>query len=246
MRAQNLIALRRIGKRDFIPRSPNGTPAALVSHVKYQGIAKIAVAVALAVAGWAWNPWRSIKHEPGVLVAAIPTQTEVGQIELPDVAGWKLKPAAEYLLRGRVLGTKRYLSGFGSDLVPIDVAVGWGRMSDQAVLDQFSLSMGNRFFFYEWSEEPAIPLNEIMRSASNNHVIAANQEVAKTIRSLVPGHVVTMRGYLVNASFPDGSSWNSSLRRDDTGNGACEVFYVQSITAAETAPKTDDATVASR
>ena len=246
MRAQNLIALRRIGKRDFMPRSPNGTPAALVSDVKYQGIAKIAVAVALAVAGWAWNPWRSIKHEPGVLVAAIPIQTEVGQIELPEVAGWKLKPAAEYLLRGRVLGTKRYLSGFGSDLVPIDVAVGWGRMSDQAVLDQFSLSMGNRFFFYEWSEEPAIPLNEIMRSASNNHVIAANKEVAKTIRSLVPGHVVTMRGYLVNASFPDGSSWNSSLRRDDTGNGACEVFYVQSITAAETAPKTDDATVASR
>ena len=246
MRAQNLIALRRIGKRDFIPRSPNGTPAALESDVKYQGLAKIAVAVALAVAGWAWNPWRSIKHEPGVLVAAIPIQTEVGQIELPEVAGWKLKPAAEYLLRGRVLGTKRYLSGFGSDLVPIDVAVGWGRMSDQAVLDQFSLSMGNRFFFYEWSEEPAIPLNEIMRSASNNHVIAANKDVAKTIRSLVPGHVVTMRGYLVNASFPDGSSWNSSLRRDDTGNGACEVFYVQSITAAETAPKTDDATVASR
>ena len=60
------------------------------------------------------------------------------------------------------------------------------------------------------------------------------------------GNSGTMRGYLVNASFPDGSSWNSSLRRDDTGNGACEVFYVQSITAAETAPKTDDATVALR
>ncbi len=246
MRAQKLIALRRIGKRDFIPPEKNGTSAALVSSVKYQGIAKLAVVVALAAGAWAWNPWRSIKHEPGVLVASIPIQTEIGQIELPDVEGWKLKPAAEYVLRGRVLGTKRYFSGFGGDLAPIDVAVGWARMSDQSVLDQFSLSMGNRFFFYEWSEEPAIPLNEIMRSASNNHVIAANKEVAKTIRSLVPGHVVTMRGYLVNASFPDGSTWNSSLRRDDTGNGACEVFYVQSITAAETAPKTDDATVASR
>lgn len=241
-----MIALRVIGKRDFMPRPPNGTTAALISDVKYRGIAKIAVIVALAAAGWAWNPWRSIKHEPGILVATIPVQTESGPIDLPDVAGWKLKPAAEYVLRGRVLGTKRYLSGFGSDLVPIDVAVGWGRMSDQAVLDQFSLSMGNRFFFYEWSEEPAIPLNEIMRSASNNHVIAANKDVAKTIRSLVPGHLVTMRGYLVNASFPDGSSWNSSLRRDDTGNGACEVFYVQSVTASETAPKIEDATVASR
>lgn len=240
-----MVALRRIGKRDFVS-SENGTRAAHISHVKYQGFAKVAFVVALAFAGWAWNPWRSIKHEPGVLVSAIPIQNKIGQIELPDVEGWTLKPAAEYLLQGRVLGTKRYHSGFGSDLVPIDVAVGWSRMSDQSVLDQFSLSMGNRFFFYEWSEAPAIPPNEIMRSASNNHVIAANKDVAKSIRSLVPGHIVTMRGYLVNASFPDGSTWNSSLRRDDTGNGACEVFYVQSITVAETAPKIGDATVALR
>ena len=40
-----------------------------------------------------------------------------------------------------------------------------------------------------------------------------------------------MRGYLVNVGGPDGFSWNTSLRRDDTGNGACEVFYVESVEA---------------
>ena len=42
---------------------------------------------------------------------------------------------------------------------------------------------------------------------------------------------VSMRGFLVNVGGPDGFYWNTSLRRDDTGNGACEVFYVESIEA---------------
>ena len=45
------------------------------------------------------------------------------------------------------------------------------------------------------------------------------------------GEFVAMRGYLVNVGGPDGFYWNTSLRRDDTGNGACEVFYVESVEA---------------
>jgi len=43
-----------------------------------------------------------------------------------------------------------------------------------------------------------------------------------------------MRGYLVNVTGPNGFNWNTSLRRDDTGNGACELFYVQAL---ETKPE---------
>ena len=45
------------------------------------------------------------------------------------------------------------------------------------------------------------------------------------------GEFVAMRGYLVTVGGPDGFYWNTSLRRDDTGNGACEVFYVESVEA---------------
>ena len=195
--------------------------------MSFRAVVKIAVVIGFAVAAWQWNPWRSITHPPGVLVGKEPVQRDVKASKLPAVDGWNLEAVAEYRLTGRVLGVKRYHSGFGSDLVPIDVAVGWGRMSDQAVLDQFTISMGNRFFFYEWESEPAIPLDEVMRSAANNHVIAANDDVRKVIRSLIPGHIVTMRGYLVNASNREGGVWNTSLRRTDTGNGACEIFLVQ-------------------
>ncbi len=214
--------------------------------MKYKAIGRIAVIFVLAVAVVYWNPWRKITHPPGVLVSEQPVQGVAPAVTLPDTEGWKLKPVANYRLRGRVLGTKRYRSGFGSELVPVDVAVGWGRMSDQAVLDQFKLSMSNRFFFYQWDEQPAIPEGEIMRSASNNHVIAANSDVRKAISSLVPGHIVTMSGLLVNAIGPDGGVWNSSTRRDDTGNGACEVFYVQEVSFVDSLSAEMDAELASR
>jgi hypothetical protein len=214
--------------------------------MNFKPLAKITALVVVAAGLWMLNPWRSIKHPPGVLVQNAPVQKPVSAVSLPKVEGWHLSAVAEYQLRARVLGTKRYHSGFGSDLVPVDVAVGWGKMSDQAVLDQFTLSMSNRFFFYAWDDAPAIPPDEIMRSAANNHIIAANDAVRKTIRSLIPGHIVTMRGYLVNATGPGGEAWYSSVRRDDTGNGACEVFYVTEATAVKSLAAEMDQSMAVR
>lgn len=194
---------------------------------------KFAAAALLAAIVWLGLSGRPIKHSPGVLVAGAPLQIDIPPKPLPGVGGWSLTAIAGYHLRGRVLGTKRYRSGVTAELAPVDVAVGWGRMSDQAVLDRFGLSMTNRFFFYEWSDEPAIPVSEIQISAANNHIIAANEDVSRVVRSLRPGHIVTMNGYLVNANGPGGATWNSSLRRDDTGNGACELFYVESAGASE-------------
>ena len=180
---------------------------------------------------WLFMSGRPIKHPPGVLVPNEPAQKNIPAKSLGVVAGWHLTAIAEYHLRARVLGTKRYYNDPNSDLVPFDVAVGWNRMSDQAVLDQFSITMGNRFFFYEWSYQPAIPPDEIKISAANNHVISANDEVRGVIRGLRAGQLLKMDGYLVNAIGPEGRTWNSSQRRDDTGNGACELFYVESAKA---------------
>ena len=196
-------------------------------------VPKLIVVLLLAGAGWYWHSRRPIKQPPGVLVSAPPVQKNRAPKWLGRVGEWNVIAVARYHLRGRVLGTKRYHSGPNSDLVPIDVAVGWNRMSDQAILDQFSISMGNRFFFYEWQNEPAIPPGEIQRSAANNHVIAASDDVRQVIRGLRAGQIVTMDGYLVNAIGPEGMTWNSSLTRDDTGNGACELFYVRNATAVD-------------
>jgi hypothetical protein len=140
---------------------------------------------------------------------------------------------AAYEIEARVLRTKRYLAQ-GEDLVPIDVALGWGVMSDQATLDRLKISQSNRFFFYEWQNEPPCPPAELISTGANVHVIAADKAVAKAVRQLRAGQIVKMRGYLVNATKPNGFHWRSSLLRTDTGNGACELFYVEAITVTNT------------
>jgi hypothetical protein len=39
---------------------------------------------------------------------------------------------------------------------------------------------------------------------------------------------VSLRGQLVDAVRADGFTWRTSLRRDDTGAGACELLLVES------------------
>jgi hypothetical protein len=177
-------------------------------------------------------PWRPLVHPPGVLTAQDPVQRDCPPRALGEYKGYGLTAVASYSLRARVLRTKRYWVD-GNDIVPYDVALGWGRMSDQAVLDRLHISQSNRFFFYEWRDEPPIPEEEIIRHSSNNHVIAANSGVARVVSSLRSGQIVSMKGWLVNVSGPDGFHWVTSTRRDDTGNGACEVFYVESAVAGD-------------
>lgn len=187
----------------------------------------------LAVVIWgiiSWVRGPSIHTPPGVLVADEPLQEPCDPPVVVKVKDYTLTAMAKYTIRARVLHTKHYWVD-GSDLVPYDVALGWGPMSDQAVLDRLEISQSNRFFFYQWQSAPPIPPGEIECHAANNHLIAANRSIAHVISGLYPGEIVTMQGYLVNVSKPNGFHWKTSLSRTDTGNGACEVFYVTGIKA---------------
>jgi len=203
--------------------------------LKWVGMRSFLKLLLVCVAGWGiahfW-PWRPIVHPAGVLTAEEPEQRNCPPRSLGEFKGYGLTAVASYALRARVLHTKRYWID-RDDLVPYDVALGWGRMSDQAVLDRLNISQSNRFFFYEWRDEPPIPEQEIVCHSSNNHVIAANSVVARVISSLRSGQIVSMKGWLVDVSGPDGFHWFTSTRRDDTGNGACEVFYVESAVARD-------------
>lgn len=44
-----------------------------------------------------------------------------------------------------------------------------------------------------------------------------------------PGHIVRFHGYLIEARRDDGWHWRSSLTRNDTGNGACELIWVEDL-----------------
>jgi hypothetical protein len=65
---------------------------------------------------------------------------------------------------------------------------------------------------------------------SNNHLLSPDPGVIKTIRSLQIGDQVRLQGMLINYApkWSPEEERKTSLVRDDTGNGACEVLWVES------------------
>jgi hypothetical protein len=109
------------------------------------------------------------------------------------------------------------------------VALGWGAMSDSAVLAELSISQSGRFYYYQWQNQPPIPPTEIAIHSANMHLIPTNSEIEQKIKNMRVGQVVHIVGQLVEAKTADGWHWRSSLTRDDTGAGACELVRVESI-----------------
>jgi len=187
--------------------------------------------LALAVAGFALMRMLSgnaIDRPPGVLAPSFPKQTVIEHGRDISVGDFRLEPRARYAIEARVLSVERYRTDSGAALSPIDFAVGWGPMSDSDTLKHFRVTQGARFFTI-YPDEEAIDLTAALRSSANMHLIPADGAVRETLLNTRPGNIVTLSGYLVYASRSDGFTWNSSLTRDDTGAGACELMYVESV-----------------
>src|SRR5262249_43755960 len=186
----------------------------------------------LAGALFWWLHGRPLAHPPGVLVADAPVQRALDAAPAPLSKGAAtIKPLAAFSLSARVLGRADYRWDREAELVPTDLALGWGRMSDSAVLERIDISQSTRFYFWRVREFP-IPEREIIESSANMHLIAADDNVRRAIGRTRVGDVVTLDGYLVEADWADGRKWVSSLTRSDSGPGACELVWVENFTIA--------------
>lgn len=188
--------------------------------------------IAIVIAWAAYSAWekRSVQHGDGVMAARMPQQELLSGASAFEFNGYRLTPLADYDIEARLLARETYRMGREADLSPIDFGVGWGRMSDESVLKQIDISQSNRFMHWRVKEFP-IPQREIETSAANMHLIPADSVVARQIEKMRVGQIVRLRGRLVRADAQDGWHWVSSLSRDDTGAGACELFWVEQASA---------------
>ena len=129
-------------------------------------------------------------------------------------------------LTNTVLSIESYRFGREADLSPLDFALGWGPMSDPAVLQELEISQGNRWYQYRWKGNPPIEPAQIAKHSANTHLIPASDDVRRTLAKVEKGSVVRLAGSLVNVEHPDGWRWRSSTSRDDTGGGSCELLWV--------------------
>lgn len=170
---------------------------------------------------------RAVEMPAGALVKTQPQQTSANASTF-TFKNYTLTPMADFELQARVLGRETYNFDRGADLAPVDLALGWGPMSDSQVLSQISISQSNRFYFWHVDAFP-IPRRAIETHSANMHMIPANGAIEAQLKSVRVGQTIQLQGYLVNANAPDGFYWKSSLTREDTGAGACELVYVKSL-----------------
>jgi hypothetical protein len=184
--------------------------------------------------GWDWFENRPVEVPDGVLAPDDPIQDDISAAEVAsgrtaEIAGWTLRSRAHYRITARVLGVERYHLDAMAPLVPEDLALGWGPMSDNGVLRTFDISQSNRFFYWRPKGAMTLPRETVIAHSANTHVIPADSLVARQLSHVRRGEVVTLSGDLVDGVRGDGASIRTSMVRTDTGPGACEVMLVRDV-----------------
>ena len=198
-----------------------------------QGVEKAAALVlVLLVLAVVWFRFKPVKFKDGQVAPDPPRQEAVTDGQPFEHMGYTVTPLASFELEALVLGAKHYSWGQTGRLVPVDLALGWGPMSDGAAVRKIGIHQYNRFYHW-WTRTPPLQRREIEINSANMHLIPARKDIAQEIKRARRGQVVSIEGYLVNLSGENGWTWNTSLTRQDTGWGACELIWVENFSVRE-------------
>lgn len=193
-----------------------------------------ALLICLLMIGGGWQGWQSWRlravHPPdGVLAPEDPLQSDLDNATSVAHGRWTLTPRARYDITARILSREDYSYDTLADLVPEDLALGWGPMSDNRILRLLKIGQGSRFYSFRVLTELPISVKEAGYHSANTHVIPADSYVRSQLASLRVGQVVHMEGLLVDGVRADGVYFRTSMSRYDSGPGACEVMLVEHV-----------------
>jgi hypothetical protein len=142
--------------------------------------------------------------------------------------GVAVTPRYRFQVHARVLSKKNYRLGRAGKICPVDLALGWGPMSNDEVLKELNVKQRSRFYFWSVRDYP-ISKKEITVNSANMHIIPADEKVTAELKAVRKGDVIKFSGFLVNLRAEDGWRWKTSERRSDSGGGACELVWVEDI-----------------
>ena len=141
-----------------------------------------------------------------------------------------VSPLAGLSLQARVLSREDYSLGTEADYSPTDLALGWGPMAAPGIEQKLHISQGGRWYRYRWDDAgPPVAAEQIVRHSANMHMVPADRGVARALAGINAGDTVRIDGWLIRIDGDNGWHWQSSLSREDSGTGACELVLVCSI-----------------
>ena len=187
------------------------------------------IIVFMALLYGVWVNW--LKPSPHLNQVAAPTSlsNSTSPATYSPSAGVKITELEAYSGEFRILRRENYHYGVEAQFSPVDFAVGWGDMAKPEIYSQIQISQSNRWYRWRTESEPPIPGHAIESQSANMHIIPANEDVAKTLKQVSADDVVYLKGALVEIEMDNGWRWRSSLSREDTGAGACELMRVDQV-----------------
>lgn len=147
---------------------------------------------------------------------------------------YRIDPRYDYALEGVVVSlhdaddfTDIYHHKHWKDFINLrDLCVIWGGNVANGVYREMDFSNGTWTCWYSWPNRDVGARFDESR-LSNNHLLIDDEVIKAELMRAEPGDHVRLAGMLVEYSnAASGFYRGTSIRRDDTGNGACETIYV--------------------
>jgi hypothetical protein len=165
-------------------------------------------------------PWHQEPRQAGTDSPPFAIETRRGTVHLV--------PRATLEMSAVVASRERYRLDASAFLSPLDLALAWGDAAAPEMRRRVRFYQGNRFCVWS-TRDSSIDLARLSRQLANVHVIPANANLRRALLSARRGQPVRLAGLLVDARGENGFRWSTSLSREDTGAGSCEVMWVEEL-----------------
>jgi len=176
-----------------------------------------------------FSPEKKVTLGNGIKVSQAPIQSEIEDPTSFNIKDYKVTPLAKFDIEAKVLAKKKYSFDPGAAVSPIDLALGWQSMSDEEVLKDIEISQSNRWYYWR-TQNMSISKKDVISQSANMHIIPANDYIEGLLKSVKTGQIVSISGSLVRVDAEKKNwHWKSSLTRNDTGNGSCELIYADYV-----------------
>jgi len=143
-----------------------------------------------------------------------------------------INPVAEYKIAAVLVGKKCYRDSWRGKVAPIDLVLVWEKLAEPERDKYISYSQHDRWYFYENKAGSPFNSSYVIAHSANNHIIPADENILRAVKTIEENEKVFLEGFLVSVKGRykgENFRWNSSLKRTDTGDGSCEVFYVRRV-----------------
>lgn len=158
-----------------------------------------------------------VDHGPGITAKNEPEIKRLTWQEPFSFKGANLVPKKIIEAEVRVIKRKRYFFDSFSRYSPVDAVVGWNQLSDERNLDYIFYTLDDRNYDVDLTRPP-LELTTIYKESDLWHFIPSTASIEEQLKQLRDGHIIKLKGLLVNIEHDEGFNYQTSTEISERFN----------------------------